>query len=259
LHDAVADRQGVERRLLLLKGKLLQEEWAAQRAMRILSLQQAALLQLHSLGKEPASEGAEGREVAACSRALEEAVVAGREFVDGVEDGGVGEARPAAAARAAKRLRAPARALLADLLEVHRQLATRGEGADEVRACIMALLDAGILAPEHSGANPRSTPMGAGTRPGTSASLASEASGAVQGQHRWPWQAVEERCERKATRAALRKCSQQMAAFGARCATELKLLEVECRAAGLARASASALALAPAPAPALAPAAADVG
>jgi len=206
LEGAARGTSGIERRLLLLKGSLLREEWAARCASRALAKQQAALLQLQA--------GAEAKgHVLAASRALEEATGAAGELLEALPGPG-GEL--AAAMAAAEKLRPRVTQCLRALLAAHRHLAQEGEDASQVRACILALAALGLVELSGLSACGSVGPSGAPSR-------------LNMGDVEASWRSLEERCERRAARRSLRQCARQMAAIASQWSLELLMLQAEIR------------------------------
>lgn len=219
LQAAALEHDDVDHRLLTLKGRLMQEEWAIRRITQVLAKQQAALLAL---------QGDSATETAVAPKALDEAITCGRALLD---FGALADHRSVSAlsAAAAKRLQAPAAALLDDLLALHWQFIKEDGVATSVRVAILALFDAGIILRGSSVGSVRSSLRSSASSMAGAAPPATPADAGTEGTPESCWRQLEEQCERRTARRALRKCWHEMQIFKERCTMELRLLEVECK------------------------------
>jgi len=192
------------RRFLLLKGRLLQEEWAIRRASQVLSKQQAILSQLHT-GVPSSEAGKAAKNTDALLVSLEEAVTIGRRFLDSIPDAYVTDTKETSAA---KEVHCATAALLSDLLAVHPYFAKQAEGAACIRSSIVALTSLGP-------ADVEAITSAMGTR-----------ASAGHCSHFWS-DHLEERCERRSSRRALRAGARRTAGVSSLLALELDLLQAE--------------------------------
>jgi len=205
---------GGNRRLLMLKGQLLQEEWAARKLSGVLAKQQAALLHVQQGAADPAACGSSKSDA---TSALENAIALGRNVLDA---SAMAPDVESDAAAAVAELRKPAAELLGALDDVRGCLKGCRDGAhaqDLLRACVASVLALGL-----PGAPP-------GGRGGAKGAPAPEASPALLscGSLDVELKALEAQCEWRATRAALRRCGRRMAQLADAWGTELAIVGAE--------------------------------
>mmetsp|Transcript_42184 Transcript_42184/g.131848 ORF Transcript_42184/g.131848 Transcript_42184/m.131848 type:complete len:337 (-) Transcript_42184:49-1059(-) len=211
LGRAAMNASGTSRRILFLKGRLLQEEWATRRASHVLSKQQALLSQLHACALT-GGVGSSGKQLSSLPGSLGEAVSAGRALLENIPDACLAETKEGSAA---KELRGAAAALLGSLLAVHPHVVRRAEGGARIRSSISALSALGL-----ADAGAAASPGGARSSPEWRSRLRPRRPEAQ-------WCAIEEQCERRSSRQALRQGVRQMASLSSQMALELDLLQVE--------------------------------
>jgi len=214
LHDASHQRSGCEQRLMLLKGRLLQEEWAIRRASRTLAKQQSALIHLQAVATAARTGDAAADAGSSTCAALDEAVQVGQEAVDAAE---AGNSEAAVVEMGLAEMRGPLTSALDELFAAHASLVDSSDfGSGEVavvkvRECITAIRKLGVARHSASGFPPAS-------RCQLQPDLES-----LERRCRH----LERRCERKATRHALRECLHQLASLESRWTDELHMLEAE--------------------------------
>jgi len=215
LASNMPNKTGCSSRVLLLKGRLLQQEWAVRWASHVLTKQQVVL----TSSVHGAAVPSETEENQSASRAralsLQEAVDMGREFL---ESGLSQHTSASKVATTEEHLRGALLDLLTGLFSCYPRTAALGEGTSEIRACVVALSSLGAAE------------SGRSLMPFGKASTM-EARSSIEGLAA-DLRCIGERCERRSTRRALHMCAQHMALFASQIDVELELLQEEMKAIG---------------------------